>query len=261
MKLDYIANADCLDGFKILPDACVDLTVTSPPYDNMRAYKGYSWDFERVAQELYRVTKPGGVVVWVVGDATINGSETGTSFRQALRFKDIGFKLHDTMIYEKINPIPQNHNRYEQCFEYMFVLTKGRPKTFNPIKTPTKNAGKTFDWGGRKTEMDTAQCRRHRASDKRTVASVKNCRNIFRYSVGGGNTGHPAVFPEQLAADHIETWSNPNDIVLDPFMGSGTTAKMAILAGRHYVGFEISKEYCDMAQARLEMYERGCKNA
>ena len=133
---------------KTLEDLGVDLTVTSPPYDNLRSYQGFSWDFETVVKELYRVTKDGGVVVWVVGDATINGSETGTSFRQALGFMDVGFKLHDTMIFKKTNPIPQNHNRYEQCFEYMFVFSKGKPKTFNPILVATKNGGKIMDWGG-----------------------------------------------------------------------------------------------------------------
>ena len=137
-----------------IPDNFIDLTVTSPPYDNLRTYKGFVFDYKSMLKELYRVTKDGGVVVWVVGDATIKGSETGTSFKQALYAKDIGFNLHDTMIYEKNNPIPQNHNRYEQCFEYMFIFGKGKPKTFNPILEPTKNAGKEFNWGDRKTILD-----------------------------------------------------------------------------------------------------------
>lgn len=260
MELNKIYNIDCLDGLKELPDQCIDLTVTSPPYDNLRKYKGYSFDFENIAKELYRVTKQGGVVVWVVGDATIKGSETGTSFKQALYFKDCGFNLHDTMIYEKINPIPQNHNRYEQCFEYMFILSKGKPKTFNPIKEPTKNAGKTFNWGDRKTVMDENQCRRDRTTENITVKDSKIKKNIFSYSIGGGKTGHPAVFPEKLAEDHIISWSNEGDIVLDPFMGSGTTAKMALKNNRNFIGFEITKEYCDIAEERikdyLKLYER-----
>ena len=203
-----ILNGDCLEKMLNIPDSYVDLTVTSPPYDNLRIYggaiEGWSFNkFKEIAKQLYRVTKEGGVVVWVVGDATVNGSETGTSFKQALYFMECGFSLHDTMIYEKINPIPQNHNRYEQCFEYMFVFSKGKPRTFNPIKEETKNAGKTFDWGNRKTEMDVNQCRRHRSSEGRVVKKYKIKRNIFRYSVGGGKTGHPAVFPEALAQDHI----------------------------------------------------------
>lgn len=251
METNYIKCCDCVEGMKNLPDCCIDLTVTSPPYDNLRKYKGFSFDFESVARELYRVTKDGGVVVWVVGDQTVNGSESGTSFRQALFFMECGFRLHDTMIYKKTNPIPQNHNRYEQCFEYMFVFAKGKPNAFNPIKVATKNAGKSFDWGNRKTKMDDGQCRRHRDSEIIKVNPTKNHENIFEYSIGGGKTGHPAVFPQQLAYDHIISWSNEGDLVLDPFMGSGTTAKMAEKAGRHYIGFEISEDYCEIAKTRL----------
>ena len=252
-KLHWGTNCmDCVEGLKLLKDESIDLTVTSPPYDNLRKYNGYSFDFESVAKELYRVTKLGGVVVWVVGDATVKGSETGTSFKQALYFKEIGFNLHDTMIYAKENPIPQNHNRYEQSFEYMFVLSKGKPKTFNPLTEPTKNAGKTFDWGNRKTVMDDNQCRRDRKSEKIVVKDTKIRKNIFTYSVGGGKTGHPAVFPEQLANDHIISWSNEGDVVLDPFSGSGTTHKMALLNNRRFIGFEISQEYVDIERKRLE---------
>ena len=251
LEKNKIYNMDCLEGLKLFDDECIDLTVTSPPYDDLRVYNGYSFDFENIAKELFRVTKKGGVVVWVIGDKTKNGSETGTSFKQALFFKEIGFNLHDTMIYAKNNPIPQNHNRYEQCFEYMFVFSKGKPKTFNPIRVPTKNAGKKFDWGNRKIELDKNQCRRHRHSETYEVKQTKIKENIFYYSVGGGRTGHPAVFPEKLAEDHINSWSNERDLILDPFMGSGTTAKMAILNNRNYIGFEISKEYCDIAEKRL----------
>lgn len=243
---------DCTEGLRKLPDNSIDLTVTSPPYDDMRQYNGFNWNFEETAQELYRVTKQGGVVVWIVNDKTHNGSETGTSFKQALYFKNCGFNLHDTMIYAKVNPIPQNHNRYEQSFEYMFVFSKGKPKTFNPILEPTKNGGKVFNWGDRTTKMDAKQCRRHRATEQLTVKPTKIKNNIFYYSIGGGKTGHPAVFPEQLAQDHISSWSNEGDIVLDPFIGSGTTAKMALINNRQYIGFEISKEYCDKANLRIE---------
>lgn len=252
MKINYIACCDNIAGMQDLPNECVNLTVTSPPYDNLRKYKGCDWDFEATAKELYRVTKQGGVVVWVVGDATIRGSETGTSFKQALFFKDIGFNLHDTMIYAKNNPIPQNHNRYEQCYEYMFVFSKGKPTTFNPLREKTKSGGKSFEWGNRKTVMDSNQCRRHRESEVLTAKETKIRKNIFYYSVGGGRTGHPAVFPEQLAYDHIVSWSNVGDIVLDPFMGSGTTAVACLKTGRNYIGFEISEEYCDIARQRID---------
>lgn len=252
MELNRIYNMDCIEGMRQLGDETIDLTVTSPPYDNLRKYNGFSWDFEATVKELYRVTKKGGVVVWVVNDATINGSETGTSFRQALYFMECGFRLHDTMIFAKNNPIPQNHNRYEQCFEYMFVFSKGRPNTFNPIRVPTKNAGKLFNWGNRKTNMDDNQCRRHRDSEFYQVSDTKIKENIFYYSIGGGSSGHPAVFPERLASDHILSWSNPGETVLDPFMGSGTTAKMALLNDRNFIGFELSPEYCDIANKRIE---------
>lgn len=189
-----LINGDCLVEMKGIMDNSIDLTVTSPPYDNLRTYggaiKGWSFEnFQGVAQELYRITKVGGVVVWVVGDATIKGSETGTSFKQAIYFMECGFNLHDTMIYKKANPIPQNHNRYEQCFEYMFVFSKGKPKTFNPIRVKTKLYGKSFDWGGRKTKMDDKQCRRHRDSDIIEVSPTKIKNNIFEYSIGGGQDG------------------------------------------------------------------------
>lgn len=233
----------------------IDLTVTSPPYDNLRTYAGtLEWNFEifqRVANELYRITKDGGVVVWVVGDKTVKGSETLTSFKQAIYFNEIGFNVHDTMIYKKTNPIPQNHNRYEQCFEYMFVFSKGKPKTFNPIKEETKNKGKSFDWGGRKTKIDDSQCRRHRESELIGVNPTKTKMNIFEYSIGGGKTGHPAVFPKQLANDHITSWSNENDLVFDPFMGSGTTGKMAKLNNRRFIGIEKVPEYFEIAQKRI----------
>lgn len=194
-----------------------------------------------------------GVVVWVVNDATINGSETGTSFRQALFFMENGFNLHDTMIYEKSNPIPQNHNRYEQCFEYMFVFSKGKPKTFNPIKETTKNAGKYMNWGGRPTKMDDNQCRRHRETELRQCNSQKIRKNIFTYAIGvdRGIKGHPAIFPLALARDHILSWSNEGDTVLDCFMGSGTTGIAAIDVGRNFVGIEISPEYMELAKSRI----------
>lgn len=244
---------DCLDGLKLLDDESVDLTVTSPPYDNLRTYNGYSFDFENIAKELYRVTKQGGVVVWVVGDATVNGSETGTSFRQALYFKEVGFNLHDTMIYAKENYVPLTHNRYEQQFEYMFVLSKGKPKTFNPLMK--KNAyfgnsgGGTFRQNGKDLE------KKHKTEDIKEM-SIKP--NIFWYKIGNLNTSdekyahkHPAIFPEKLANDHILSWSNVGDTVLDIFMGSGTTAKMAMFQNRNYIGFEISEEYCKIAEKRI----------
>ena len=248
LEINRIYNMDCLEGLKLIPDKSIDLTVTSPPYDNLRTYKGFTWDFEGIAKELYRVTKQGGVVVWVVGDATIKGSETGTSFRQALFFMECGFNLHDTMIWKKTNPIPLTHNRYEQHFEYMFVFSKGSPKTFNPIKIPCATKGQIRNRKNSNKEEGSAVRNRNEVT---VTKSEKIKGNVWEMPVSNTKYNHPAIFPEKLAADHILTWSNPGDIVLDPFLGSGTTAKMAVLNDRHFIGFEISKEYCKIAEKRI----------
>ena len=237
-----------------------DLCVTSPPYDNLRRYQGYSFDFEATAKELYRVIKPGGVVVWVVGDATVDGSETGTSFRQALFFKDeCGFNLHDTMIYEK-EGLTMNHNRYEQSFEFMFVLSKGRPKTFNPIMVPCRYHGKDSERAGTfYAATDERFSKRRGGKERNNIQPEKIKGNIWRYHTGSGHTtpdafafAHPAMFPERLAADHILSWSNEGDTVLDPFCGSGTTGKMAVITKRNFVGIEISEEYAALSRARIK---------
>jgi DNA modification methylase len=226
-----------------IPDNFVDLTVTSPPYDDLRKYNGFIFDYQSMFKELYRVTKNGGVVVWVVGDATIKGTETGTSFKHALYAKEIGFNIHDTMIYKKINPIPLTHNRYEQHFEYMFVFSKGKPKTFNPLLEQCKTSGSYTHRGntGRVKEAAT------RNRDEITVTKeTKYKGNVWEYVIGSkkGETGnHPAPFPEQLAEDHIVSWSNEFDIILDPMCGSGTTCKMAWLNNRNFIGIDISEEY------------------
>ncbi len=258
MKIEpnNIYQGDCLELMKYIPDKSVDLTVTSPPYDNLRTYNGNisQWSFAKfqgIAKELYRVTKQGGVVVWVVADATIKGSETGTSFRQALHFMDCGFNLHDTMIYAKNSYMPLTHSRYEQQFEYMFVFSKGKPKTFNPIKIKSQTAGTKRNRGGSKAkELSYAERLRN---EKTTVNEYKQAPNIFWYDVGKNDKSiHNAPFPEQLANDHIVSWSNEGDTVLDCFMGSGTTGKMAKILNRNFIGIEISKEYFEIAKKRIE---------
>ena len=262
MALEHnkIYNMDCVEGMKLLPDCSVDLTVTSPPYDNLRMYKGYSFDFDAVATELFRVTKDGGVVVWVINDATIKGSETGTSFRQALRFKEIGFKLHDSMIYAKDScPYPET-TRYYPGFEYMFVLVKGKIKTVHLIADkPNKQVGDKITGTERKADGTIKYMSAVQKNTGRKVKPYGVRSNIWHFGMGYMKSTqdkcayrHPAIFPEKLAHDHIVSWSNPGDLILDPFMGSGTTAKMARLTGRDYIGFEISKEYCDIAEERLE---------
>lgn len=244
-------HGDCLDVLKTLPDNSVDLTVTRPPYDNLRAYKGFAFDFEGIARELFRVTKAGGVVVWVVGDAAAGGSETGTSFRQALYFKDVcGFNLADTMIYKKANTGgARGSNRgYWQAFEYMFVLSKGRPKSVSPlIDRPNVRAGKVYKGGGGRLAGGET-----RAPKKMAPAAFGRRTNIWEYAVGGGGLDHPAPFPEALARDHILSWSSPGDVVLAPFAGSGTTGKMALQNGREFIGIEIAAEYIPIIRARCE---------
>ena len=260
LERNRIYNMDCVEGMKLLEDCSVDLTVTSPPYDNLRMYKGYSFDFDAVATELFRVTKDGGVVVWVINDATIKGSETGTSFRQALRFKEIGFKLHDSMIYAKDScPYPET-TRYYPGFEYMFVLVKGKIKTVHLIADkPNKQVGDKITGTERKADGSIKYMSAVQNNTGRRVKPYGVRSNIWHYGMGFMKSTtdrcaykHPAIFPEKLAHDHIVSWSNPGDLILDPFMGSGTTAKMARLTGRDYIGFKISKEYCDIAEERLE---------
>jgi DNA modification methylase len=247
-----IIPGDCVAVMETLIPESVDLTVTSPPYDNLRHYKGYSFNFESTAKGLWRVTKPGGVVVWVVGDATIKGSETGTSFQQALFFKSIGFNLHDTMIYSSEKP-PQNKKRYEQKFEYMFVLSKGKPRTFNPIMEPSKYAGSVCPHS---TYREDRGSLKRKSLPRDAIRPMKVRGNIWRYTTGAGHAEnlsfeHPATFPEGLARDHILSWSNPGDLVLDPMVGSGTTGKMAVLNGRDFIGIDISAEYCALAEKRI----------
>ncbi len=244
---------ECAEGMRQhIPDESIDLVVTSPPYDNLRLYNGYSFNFEEIAQELWRVIKPGGVVVWVVGDATVNGSETGTSFRQALYFKELGFNLHDTMIWDKQNCSSIGSlNRYENTFEFMFVFSKGKPVTSNVIKDkPNKRSGEIQNSSIRQPD---GTVRRTSNYGKKEINAFGRRANVWRVFPAKSKSErlHPAPFPEQLANDHIISWSNPGDVVIDPFMGSGTTAKMALLNGRKYIGFEVSAEYCEIADERV----------
>jgi DNA modification methylase len=262
MEINKIYNENCLDTMKRMPNNFLDATITSPPYDNLRAYKdgiGNEWSFNTfkpIAEELFRVTNDGGVVVWVVGDATIDGGETGSSFRQALYFQEIGFKIFDTMIYQKTGtPFPQKV-RYNQIFEYMFVFSKQKPKTFNPILKPNITAGAVRN------------SRKFRNKDGELIAGMQGNKPIAEYGIENNiwvikngmykSTSdlvafeHPAIFPEELAQKHIQSWTNEGDIVYDPFMGSGTTAKKSIELNRNYIGSEISKEYYDISHERLK---------
>jgi site-specific DNA-methyltransferase (adenine-specific) len=248
---------DCLEFMRCLPDGCIDLTVTSPPYDNLRLYKGYSFDFEPIARELYRITKPGGVVVWVVADSVQNGGETLTSMRQALYFVDeCGFRMHDTMAYVKDGMPFADTTRYYQVFEYMFVLSNGAPKTHKLLRTRTINVDKSSSTQ-RLPNGNTRKMQYELGKETRVMG------NVWEFGTGYMKTTkdvqafkHPAMFPELLADRHILTWSNPGDTVFDPFTGAGTTGKMAIRNGRNFIGCEISEEYVAIAERRISDAEK-----
>jgi site-specific DNA-methyltransferase (adenine-specific) len=247
LPLDQIICGDNCEIMRQMPSESIDLVVTSPPYDDLRTYGGHSWDFYGVAWNLKRLLKPGGVIVWVVADATKDGSETGTSMRQALHFQGIGLSIHDTMIYRKLNYLPQSTNRYDQVWEYAYVFSLGRPSASNLIADrPNAKAGKTYKaGGGRRKDGTTA------GLVTITAAKFGIRTNVWEFSVGGRGNGHPAPFPEPLARDHILSWSNPGDVVLDPFSGSGTTAKMARETGRRFIGIEVNPEYVEISRNRL----------
>lgn len=253
--MNKVILGDCLEEMKKMPDESIDLTVTSPPYDNLRTYNGFTFDFEGIARELYRLTKQGGVVVWVVGDATIKGSETGTSFKQALYFKEIGFNLHDTMIWQKdtFTAVGALKTRYAPVFEYMFIFTKGKLSCFNPIKDKkNKYFGDTVHGKIRQKDGTTKDMV---GKNKKTIAEYGQRLNIWKINAQRQRGEcHPAPFPEQLANDHILSWSNEGDTILDPMAGSGTTLKMAKKNNRNYIGIEISEEYIKIIDERLNSF-------
>lgn len=245
--INQVIQGDCLSVMKDIPDKIIDMVLTSPPYDNLRDYKGYTFNFEGIAKEIFRVLKDGGVCVWVVGDATIKGSETGTSFKQALYFKEIGFNLHDTMIYQKTGFANPSSNRYHQTFEYMFILSKGSPQKFNPIKD-RKNNYERRGGGTRRLKSGEMQS----GTGYQILGKYGQRFNIWKIPHQNNNERlHPASFPEKLAEDHILSWSNEGDTILDPMAGSGTTLKMAMKNNRNYIGIEISPEYIDIINKRL----------
>jgi len=250
--INKIICGDCVNVMKKIPDNSIDLVVTSPPYDNLRNYKGYSFNFEIIAQQLFRIIKQGGIVVWVVGDKIKKGNKSLTSFKHALYFQEIGFNIHDAMIYAKKNTPFMRSNAYTNSYEHMFVLSKERPKTFNPLKEPTVRSGMEM-----LVHNKGADAKNNKVLKELKKEKTKS--NMWYYAVGlGGSTKdrnafqHPAIFPEKLAEDHILSWSNEGDLVLDPMCGSGTTCKMAKLNNRKFIGIDIAKEYCKIAEERIE---------
>lgn len=251
MEYNKIYCADCIELMGSMEDECIDCIITSPPYDSLRDYKGYRFDCEAIASGFYRILKPGGVAVWVVGDAVKKGNKTLTSFRHAFIFQNSGFNCHDVMIYKKKNTPFMRSNAYTNCFEYMFIFSKGSPKTFNPIKEPTVRNGFEMLVYNKKPDGINKKIMKELKKEK-----TRN--NIWEYAVGlGGSTSdriafqHPAIFPEKLARDHIISWTNKGDIVFDPMCGSGTTCKMAYILERKYIGCDISREYVKIAEERI----------
>ena len=248
---EFANTVICGDSSKVMtgfPDNCIDLTVTSPPYDDLRLYKGYTFDPSNIIDQLYRVTKPGGVVVWVMMDAVIDGGESGSSFKQALYFKQAGFSLHDTMIWHKPFTRPnENDRRYTSSFEYMFVFCKeGPPKTFNPLMVPSVTGGKGIKTMGFRKSDGSYVYEKRRAMLK--IRPYKRLLNVWTVKQEIRKNPHPAAFPRKLVEMHVRTWSDEGDLVLDPMAGSGTTLMIAKFLKRNFVGIEMSGEYCEVSR-------------
>ena len=251
LETDHIYCGDCVGLMEHIASNSIDLVVTSPPYDKLRNYNGFSFTFEKIVTGLLRVLKEQGVIVWVVGDKIENGNKSLTSYRQAIYFQEHGFKIHDIMIYEKKNTPFMRSNAYTNSYELMIVLTKKGPKTFNPLMVNTQRKGYEMLITNKKADGINKK-----VLGKLNETKVKT--NIWQYAVGLGGTtkdkiafNHPAIFPEKLAQDHILSWTNEGDIVLDPMCGSGTTCKMAMINNRRFIGIDISEEYCEIAKKRL----------
>ena len=256
LRTERIIVGECASVMRQeFPDDCVDLIVTSPPYDDLRCYGGYDFDCDAIGRQMLRVLRPGGVAVWIVGERVKDG-RTCSSFEQGLAFRDMGFRMHDLMVYQKLNTPFMRKNAYTQAHELMFVLSKGAPTTFNPLTCPTKQTGVRMTVYGRGADGDNSKRRPVKYAARKTRT------NVWAYATGLSNTtrdkfcfgpdGHPAMFPEALARDHILSWSNPGDLVLDPMCGAGTTLKMASLHDRRWVGIEISHDYAGLAERRVK---------
>lgn len=270
LQFDNISvyNENCIDVMKFMSDnnIKVDLTVTSPPYDNIRTYNNSSeWNFEifkTIAKLLYNITSDGGVVVWVVGDAVVNGSETGSSFQQALYFKECGFKLHDTMIFEKNSsafPARRDSKRYTQIFEYMFVFVKGKMHDCSLLCDKKNKYFGYQNWGNNTQYNKEGELIPTNNIKPVPEFSLRN--NIWKYSVGFNTKKfgkHPAVFPIQLAIDHILSWSTEQHTIFDPFLGSGTTMDACMKTNRrNFIGCEIDKEYFEIITKKMDFYQNG----
>lgn len=240
-------NGDCLEVMQNFQDNGIDLVVTSPPYDDLRSYNS-NVNWKSVATTLFRIVKEGGVVVWNVNDKINSGSKSLTSFKQCIIFNDVGFNVNDVMIWKKSNSMPQiRQPRYNQVFEYMFIFSKGKPKTFNPIMVPCKCAGQKYASTCKKITKG-----KERVYKEFNINKMKVADNIWEFAIAQNKTEHPAVFPLELPLRHIQSWSNENDIVLDPFMGSGTTGIACKQLNRNFIGIELDENYFKIAKKRIE---------
>lgn len=249
-----LKQGDCLEVMKDIADGSIDLVITSPPYDDLRNYNSRI-DFKEIAKELYRIIKPGGVVVWNVNDKIKNGTKSLSSFKQAIMFNEAGFNINDVMIWKKTNPMPQvRQPRYNQCFEYMFIFSKGKPKTFNPIMVECKSANKEYKSTCKKITKDKERTYKEFVINKQKIDD-----NIWEFAVAQNKTEHPAVFPLELPLRHIKSWSNENDLVFDPFMGSGTTGIACITTNRNFIGIELDENYFNIAKERIDCITPICR--
>jgi len=251
--INEVLHRDCLMTLREMESNIIDLVVTSPPYDDMRHY-GHDtrFMFNLICNELCRVLKDGGVIVWVVADQTKKGTESLTSFKQVYSFMDNGLNLHDTMIWKKPNPVPTQSTRYQQAFEYMFVLSKGKPKTFNPLRIKSKFAGTKV-----KKHRAKKDGHKYNGEGEYTVNATKMIDNVWEIANTKNDSKHPAIFPLELAKRHIQSWSNEGDLVYDPFAGSGTTLKAAKELNRNYLGNEINEDFWNYIKSELAKVQGG----
>ena len=247
---------DCVEGIKKLPDESIDLMITSPPYDGIRKYNGFNYDLHATGKEIYRVLKDGGIAVMVIQDQTKNFGKTLTSFKMIIDWCDnIGFKLFETVIYKKHGGEGAWWTkRFRVDHEYMPIFLKGeRPQYFNKehLKIPSKHGGKTMT--GCATRLTNGKT----LKSKKVTINLMKCRGtLWNYTTCGDGSRlkhqHPATFPNKIPFDFIECFCPKKGVVIDPFIGSGTTALAAIELERNYIGFDISKEYCDLAKKRIK---------
>lgn len=254
--VDKVHCMECVEGMEMLPDDCVDLVVTSPPYDAVRKYNGFAFDLHQTGAQIHRVLKDGGIAAMVIQDQTKDFGKSLTSFRTIIDWCDsFGFKLFECVIYRKNGSEGAWwKHRFRVDHEYIPLFLKGdRPAYFDkqPLRVPSKHGGKVMSGSGnRRTDGAT------NGTVRREINATKCRGTIWNYLMAGDKNPlkrkHPAVFPDAIPSDLIQCFCPPGGIVLDPFIGSGSTAVQALKHERHFIGFDISQEYCDLCNQRLE---------